>query len=131
MSATWARAAATYQTVQVTSRSPLELVVMLYDGAIRALGQARDAIGRRDLVAKRAAMNRAIDIVQHLQSSLDMEAGGEIAANLDALYTYVIERLLEANRRTDQAPVEEAARLLTTLREAWAQIAERPSAGPR
>lgn len=131
MSATWARAAATYQTVQVTSRSPLELVVMLYDGAIRALGQARDAIGRRDLVAKRAAMNRAVDIVQHLQSTLDMEAGGEIAANLDALYSYVIERLLEANRRTDQAPVEEAVRLLSTLREAWAQIAEGPSAGPR
>jgi len=131
MSATWTRAAATYQTVEVTSRSPLELVVMLYDGAIRALGQVRDAIGRRDLVAKRAAMNRALDIVQHLQSSLDMEAGGEIAANLDALYSYVIERLLEANRSADQAPVEEAARLLNTLRDAWAQIAGGPSAGPR
>lgn len=131
MSATWARAAATYQTVQVTSRSPLELVVMLYDGAIRALGQARDALARRDLVAKRAAMNRALDIVQHLQSSLDMEAGGEIAARLDALYSYVIERLLEANRRADQGPVDEAVRLLSTLREAWAQIAEAPPAAPR
>jgi flagellar protein FliS len=131
MSATWARAAATYQTVQVTSRSPLELVVMLYDGAIRALGQARDALARRDLVAKRAAMNRALDIVHHLQSSLDMDAGGEIAARLDALYSYVIERLLEANRRTDQGPVDEAVRLLSTLREAWAQIAEAPPAGQR
>jgi flagellar protein FliS len=131
MSATWARAAATYQTVQVTSRSPLELVVMLYDGAIRALGQARDALARRDLVAKRAAMNRALDIVHHLQSSLDMEAGGEIAARLDALYSYVIERLLEANRRADHGPVDEAVRLLSTLREAWAQIAEAPPAAPR
>jgi flagellar protein FliS len=122
-----ARAMATYQEVQVTSRSPLELVVMLYDGAIANLRQAHDGMTRGHLVAKRNGMKKALEIVQHLQSSLDMEAGGEVAAQLDALYRDVVTRVLEANVQTTPALLEEAIQLLTTVREAWHAIAVAPA----
>jgi flagellar secretion chaperone FliS len=120
---TLARAAATYQQVQVNSRSPMELVVMLYDGAIDSLSRAADAVRRRDLPAKRDHLARALAIVGQLQSTLDMDAGGEIAGNLDRLYTYLSGRILDASARLDAAPLDEASRLLVTLREGWAHIA--------
>lgn len=127
MSATLARAASTYQQVQVTSRSPLELVVMLYDGALTSLGQARSAIERRDLHAKARAMGKTMAIVHELQNTLDFESGREVALNLDRLYTFVTGRLIEANLRLDTAPLDEAERVLVTLRDAWAQAAAVPA----
>jgi flagellar protein FliS len=124
-----ARAVATYQEVQVTSRSPLELVVMLYDGAIDALRQARTAMMRRDLRQKRAAIGKALQVVDHLQSTLNLDEGGEVAANLDTLYRDVLSRILEANVRQDPELLDEAVRLLTPVRDAWSAIAEVPSTG--
>jgi flagellar protein FliS len=121
-----ARALATYQEVEVTSRSPLELVVMLYDGALGALRQAHDALVRRDLVTKRDAMRKALEILQHLQNSLNMDEGGEVAANLDGLYRLVVSRVIDANLNGDPAPLDEAIRVLATVREAWGQIAAAP-----
>lgn len=126
MTLTPSHAASTYQTVEVTSRSPLELVVMLYDGGLAAMTQARDALARGDHAAKAPALSRALAIVHALQSTLDMDAGRDIAANLDALYDYVSERLVEANVRRDPAPIDEALRVFGTLREAWGRIAAAP-----
>jgi flagellar protein FliS len=120
-----ARAAAAYKQVQVGSRSPLELVVMLYDGALAALCQARDALGRRDLVGKAGGLSKGFAIVAELQGSLNLDEGGDVAARLDDLYTYVMGRLSEANIGGDPAPLDESIRLLTTLREAWSEIALR------
>lgn len=119
-------AAAAYQKVQVTSRSPLELVVMLYDGALVALEQARAALKAGDLAAKRDAMSRAFAILGELQNSLDLEAGGEVGARLDALYTYLGERLTAANATCDAAPLAEAIHLLSVVREGWVAIAAPP-----
>lgn len=130
MTGTMARAAATYQEVQVASRSPLELVVMLYDGAIDALRQTIDAMGRRDLVTKRATIRKALQIVQHLQSSLDMDSGGDVAAHLDTLYGHVVARVLDANVRGDARPLDEAIRMLSDVRDAWSQIAHAVPAEP-
>lgn len=126
MTLTPTRAASTYQTVEVTSRSPLELVVMLYDGALAAMTQARDALARGDHLAKAPALSKALTIVHALQSTLDMDAGREVAAQLDALYSYVSERLTEANIRQDPALIDEAVRVFVTLREAWGQVAAAP-----
>lgn len=123
-----ARAAAAYKQVQVSSRSPLELVVMLYDGALAALGQARDALVRRDLVTKAVCLSQAFAIIGELQSSLNLEDGQDVAARLDAIYTYVTGRLSDANISGDAAHLDESIRLLSTLREAWAQVAARPLA---
>jgi flagellar protein FliS len=120
-----------YRQVQVeSSQSPLELVVMLYDGALASLAQARAALECRDLVAKGRAMSKALAIVGHLQGTLNMEDGREIAQELDRLYVYITERLLEANMKRTVEPIDESMKLLTTLRDAWAQTASSPVATP-
>jgi flagellar protein FliS len=117
------KGAQAYLQTQVQSRTPVELVVMLYDGAIKFLGQARDAMAAGDLVAKRHALSRGLAIVQELQNMLNMDAGGEIATRLDGLYTYVLGRCYEANAQRDASGLDEAIKLLTPLRDAWADIA--------
>lgn len=120
-----------YRQIQAeSSTSPLELVVMLYDGALAALGQAREAMARKDAVAKGRAMSKALSIVGHLQNTLDMDQGREVAAQLDGLYTYVTGRLLEANIKGVVDPIDESIALLTTVRDAWAQAAASPAVRP-
>lgn len=126
MQQTLARGAQAYYQTQIQSRSPLELVVMLYDGALRFLQQTVDAMERGDLVAKRDSLSRAMAIVTELHGMLDLEQGGEVAASLDSLYTYMMERLTTANQQRDAAPVAEVMRLMTGLRDAWSQIAQAP-----
>lgn len=123
-------AAGAYVRTEIQSRSPIELVVMLYDGADRCLSQAHDAIERQDGKAKREAISRALAIVMELQNNLCMEAGGEIAASLDSLYGFVNERLIDANGQDDAAAVDQAIRVLTPLREAWTQLARGGVASP-
>jgi flagellar secretion chaperone FliS len=120
------RGAQAYLATQVQSRSPMELVVLLYDGAVRFLGQARDAMVANDLVAKRDALSKGTAILCALQSMLNMQEGGEIAERLDALYTYVQGRCLAANADGDPAALDEAIRLLGILRSAWAELAGTP-----
>jgi flagellar protein FliS len=105
----------------------LELVVLLYDGALTSLVQTRRALEQQDLVAKGAAMSKAMAIVSHLQGTLDMKEGGEIAEQLDRLYAYVMDRLIDANVRRDAAAVEDAIRVMDRLRSAWAQVAGQPA----
>jgi flagellar protein FliS len=121
------KGAQAYLQTQVQSRTPVELVVMLYDGAIKFLGQAREAMVVRDMKAKRDAMSRGLAIVQELQNMLNMEAGGEVAERLDALYTYILGRCYEANQQRDPAGLDEAIKLLTPLRDAWADVAQNPN----
>jgi flagellar protein FliS len=125
-----ARAAQTYYQTQIQSQSPIELVVMLYDGALRFMRAAAEAIEKRDLAGKRDAMSRAMAIVSELQSSLNLAAGGDIAKNLDALYAYVTGRLIEANINNTVEPLHESVKLMATLREGWLQIAT-PGAQPQ
>jgi flagellar secretion chaperone FliS len=122
------RGAQAYIQTQVSSRSPLELVVMLYEGLIRFCGEGRAAIDRRDLVGKRAAMSRALAILSELQSTLNMAEGGELAISLDNLYSYINGRLLEASMQNDAGPLDETVKLLSSLRDAWSEIASREHA---
>jgi flagellar protein FliS len=119
------RGAQAYIQTQVSSRSPLELVVMLYEGLIRFTGEARAAIERRDLVAKRVAMSRALAVLSELQSTLNMTEGGDVSVSLDGLYTYMNGLLLEASMQNTIAPLEETLKLAATLRDAWTEIASR------
>ena len=111
-----------YLQTQVQSRTPLELVVMLYDGAIRFATEARAAIVTRDIARRGNAISRAMAILSELQSTLDLEKGGEIAANLDKLYTFVRDRLVDASVKQDVRPIDEALRVLETLRDGWSGI---------
>jgi flagellar protein FliS len=126
MQHTLARGAEAYRQTHVQSRSPLELIVMLYDGALRFTRETLAAMERGDLVAKRDALSRALAILAELQGTLNLDQGGETAASLDSLYTYMINRLTEANVQRTPAPVHEVIQLLNGLRDAWAQVAQGP-----
>ena len=122
------RAAHAYRRVESQSRTPLELVVMLYDGALRFLNEAREAHARRDPVARGRAVSKALAIIAELQTTLDMEKGGAVAAQLDELYTYINTRLMDIAVKQDITACDEVHKLLTPLREAWSQAATQPPA---
>jgi flagellar protein FliS len=104
----------------VAAASPQRLVVMLYEGAVKAVNAARAALARGDVAGRGAAISKAIAIVDEgLRPALDLNAGGEIAANLAALYDYIVNRLLYANLKQDEASLDEAGRLLSELKGAW------------
>jgi len=113
----------------VAAASPQRLVVMLYDGALAAIAEARGHLQAGRTAQKGRAVGKAISIVQEgLKAALDVEQGGEIARSLMELYDYIGRRMLLANLRDDVALMDEAARLLTELRGAWAALADRQPA---
>lgn len=115
----------------VVAASPHKLVVMLFEGAILACNTAIEHMKADQFEQKGAAISKAVRIVDEgLRASLDKSKGGEIAANLDALYGYIVQRLLEANLRNKQEPVQEAAAMLGDLKSAWEAIAPAAQAVP-
>lgn len=108
----------------VTAANPHRLIVMLYDGAIEAIGDARTHIANGAQASKGAAISRAIGIIeQGLRASLDVTRGAAIATQLDELYDYMARRLLVGSLRNDAAALAEVAALLSDLRSAWQTIA--------
>jgi flagellar protein FliS len=114
----------TYRQTQVQSRTPVELVVMLYDGALQALHTAREAMERRDVAGRRESLDKVLAIVAELQCTLNTDKGGEIAASLDRLYEYVNLRLLEGAMKNDITAIDEVSKLLDVLRDAWKSVAQ-------
>jgi len=110
----------------IASASPHKLIIMLYDGALVALLGAKANIAANNIAAKGSAISKAITIIDNgLRASLDKDAGGEIAANLDALYDYMSRRLLHANIKNDVGIIDEVHRLLSDLRGAWLEIGDK------
>ena len=103
---------------------------MLFDGAILSLSHAEAALQRRDVGAKAKAISRAVSIIgEGLRASLDKNAGGALAVQLDELYAYMMHRLLHANLKSDLAVVSEVKALLGELRGAWLAIKDRAAVG--
>jgi flagellar protein FliS len=119
-------AASHYLGTQVGSSTPLERVVLLYDGASREVTAAREATVARNLVARGKAISRAMAIIDELQRVLDMERGGDLARDLDRLYSWMNERLIDAISTRDVTPLDELRRLLETLSDAWRSISTAP-----
>lgn len=122
----------------VIAASPHKLIVMLFEGAIVAITQAKTHMQAGQFEAKGKSITKAVLIVDEgMRGSLDKKAGGEIAVNLDALYGYIIQCLMRANLRNDQALLDEAQALLTDLKTTWeaigstAQPAQAATAAPR
>ncbi|WP_025598278.1 flagellar export chaperone FliS [Burkholderia sp. WSM2230] len=108
----------------VMGASPHRLIVMLYQGARQAIAQARMHVQQGNVSGRGEAIGKAIQIVESgLQQSLNLEVGGEIAQRLNALYSYMSRRLLEANIKASEAMLVEVDGLLATLEEAWIGIA--------
>ena len=106
----------------VVDADPHQLIQMLLDGALEKLSIVKGLINRNDMTKKGEIIGQAIAIVSGLRVSLDMEAGGEIATNLDNLYDYIERRLLEANLNNDISIIDESASLLREIKAAWEAI---------
>lgn len=120
-------AANPYAQSSVQTASPARLVTMLYDRLLVSLHRSRDAEARGtpDAIGLiNAELQRAQDILDQLRFGLDHEAGGEVAANLDALYGWCCERVVAANLSKDLADVAVVERVVTDLRDAWVQACE-------
>lgn len=109
-----------YNHNSVQTASPEQLVVMLFDGAIRFSRRALQAYELGDFGAASASIGRVSAIVGELNSTLDMDAGGEIAQNLRSLYTFLARHLLEAATRRDPSRVRQSLSILSELREGFA-----------
>lgn len=115
-------ATATYFRTQVESATPLQRVVMLYDGALTFLGRAAASMRERDYENATIYNIRAQNIVMELQSSLNMGDGGELSAKLHALYSYFLRRMISANTARDPEQLDGVARSLGEMRGSWAAL---------
>tara|TARA_R110000787_G_scaffold230394_1_gene337852 strand:+ start:100 stop:552 length:453 start_codon:yes stop_codon:yes gene_type:complete len=121
---------AKYLNQQIMTASPAKLVYLLYDKAISSLREAIAAIEKGEIEARWKANARAMDILQHLWSTLDVERGGEIGEQLNQLLPFMMLRLPDVDIRNDPKPAEEVIQVLEPLRDAWREIAMKgPAAG--
>lgn len=104
---------------QTARASPVELVLVLTDGLLEELARARGHIAGKRFEQKANSINKCVEIINGLSSSLDFEHGGEVVANLARLYDYCAARLNTAGIRLDPAMVDEVCGLLTTIRQGW------------
>jgi flagellar protein FliS len=123
-----AAGSAAYRRVEVETATPEKLVVMLYNGAIRHVEDAKRTIALNDVRRTHDHLIRAQEIVTELRGALNF-AAGDVAQNLDRIYDYVHRLLIQANLKKDAAPLDECLGHLRELRDAWDEIAARPQAG--
>jgi flagellar protein FliS len=104
---------------QTARASPVELVLVLTDGLLEELARARGHIIGKRFEHKAASLNKCIEIINGLSSSLDFDNGGEVVANLARLYEYCAGRLYAAGVNLDPALIDEVSTLLTTIKRGW------------
>lgn len=121
-------AAQAYFQTQVSTTDQGQLLLMLYDGALSFLQQARDKMLAKDYAAKGLLISKTIDIVNELSNTLNMEKGGTLAENLNNLYFLCTARLLQANLKMNVEQLDSVVGILSGLRSAYAQIIETPEA---
>lgn len=122
-------AVSSYNEQEILNESPLALIARLYDMAGVEVARARANLAGGKPAAKGAAVSRAVRCISLLQSSLNMRAGGEVARNLDRLYTYLLRRLMSAHVHNDDSALAEVARHLSELGSAWRKAADDERAG--
>lgn len=113
-----------YQSNAIATQSRGGLIVLLYDGAIKALRQAITALENGNIAAKGQYIGKATDIIIELSSVLDMKAGGEIAADLRRLYDFMIAHLTQANFKNDPKMIGEVIALLDDINQGWKAIVD-------
>lgn len=110
-----------YQSTQVENEDPVGLVVRLYDAMIGSLNRGAESMEVGRVGEAYEAVRLATDVIGQLQATLDLEQGGEIAANLDRLYVYCRREVLEAHVNLEADKLRGVSRLLTPLRDAWSE----------
>jgi len=107
---------------QASVANSVDLIQMLFDGFIESLNAARGHLQHGAISEKCKSLARASRIVIGLQSSLDFQKGGDLAQNLNELYSYVTRRLLQANAQNDLGALEEIHGLMSEIRQAWKEV---------
>lgn len=128
MTLTGASAARQYQSIDTLSNidnaTPHRLIQLLMERALTKIGVARGHMERQEVHLKGSNISDAIDIIEGLQASLNHNADKRMSENFDALYAYMMRRLLEANLHDETAILDEVAGLMSELKEAWDAIAD-------
>ncbi len=113
-----------YQNNHIQTASREQILLMLYDGAIRFCKQAKSAVENNDMAEKGRYIGKALAIISEFSNSLDHEIGGELAGNLDALYNYMVSELTKANVENETGPIDTVCTMLCELRATWAEAIE-------
>jgi flagellar secretion chaperone FliS len=103
----------------IENATPHRMVQMLYDGVLDRIAQAKGLMLRKDFEKKSKTINNIIEIISHLQQSLDLDTGGEVAQNLYALYGYMLQQVFKASRHNDPALLDEVTSLMKNISQAW------------
>lgn len=123
-----------YRRIATQTAPPGQLVLMLYEGAIRALERALPGFGLDDPAEANTVVHnnlqRSLEIIRELNMALDMDRGGQFAVTLRRLYDYFEHRLWESNLKKERAGVEEVIRHLSVLRDAWAAMLNNQTGAP-
>ena len=117
-----------YRKTQVATVDRGRLIVLLYEGAISFLTKAEASLADGDIPGAANLINRAQDIIDELNASLNMDQGGDIAANLRRLYLFMGDQLVRAKVKAESEPLRDVARMLVTLNEAWREAVAKPEA---
>lgn len=116
------KAAQAYLQTQVTTTTQGDLLIMLFDGALKFLARAKESMAAKDYAQKGILISKALDILAELQGSLNSQKGGDLAENLKKIYLLCSSKLLMANLKMDSNLVDEVVRILTGIRDAFSQI---------
>ncbi|CAM3555186.1 flagellar export chaperone FliS [Aeromicrobium ponti] len=109
-----------YQQTSVNTASPGELTLMLYNGCLKFIHQAKKAIVDQNIETKNTNIQKAQNIIQELMVTLNMDL--EISQNMMSLYDYINRRLIEANIKNDAAILGEVESLVTEFRDTWKEV---------
>ena len=112
-----------YATTQISTASSVQVVVLLYDGAISSMKLAQEGIVALNFPDKARFLDRALRVVGELSASLNMEDGGVVAKDLRRLYEYIQFELTQANLKNEPGRLEGPIRCMTVIREAWKELA--------
>lgn len=108
-----------YKQTSITTANRGQILMMLYEAAIRHVKKATECIEKKDISGKGAAIGKAHDIINELVTTLDFDVGGQIARDLERLYNYMTEQLLKANLENSVVALKGVEKLLETLLEGW------------
>ncbi len=115
-----------YQKTQVTTASPEKILLMLYEGAIKFTMQARSAMQQKKVAEKGQYISKATAILSELMATLDFKVGGQLAHDLENLYIFMIDKLIEANITNSVEPLDAVEKILRDLHTAWKDVVENP-----
>ena len=115
-----------YQKTAVTTASKEKVLLMLYEGAIRFVRQAQTAMKEKKVADKGRYISRATAILSELMATLDFKVGGKLASDLESLYIFMIDKLIESNVENKIEGLETVEKLLGTLHVAWKDVVQTP-----